>query len=182
MALSDNPAPPSKPPARPSAEAPASDVPSYTANLPAVIAPRPKRHGRWRTGAALVLVLAAAGVAFAYHDQLASRLTEHWRTLLVDRTTPPRPQQGPHVELDMAMSTVEIADGRYVVRGELVNAGTEPGSTTTLKLVFRKGDDVLGERTYPLIEGPIAPGQRQSFSRPFEDPPDGTTNVIPSVK
>jgi hypothetical protein len=68
------------------------------------------------------------------------------------------------------------------VRGELLNAGTAPGSTTALKLIFRNGDDVLGERTYPLVEGPIAPGQRLSFSRPLEDPPDGTTNVVPSVE
>jgi hypothetical protein len=48
--------------------------------------------------------------------------------------------------------------------------------------VFRKGDEVLGERTYPLVEGPIAPGQRLSFTRPFDDPPYGTTNVVPSVE
>ena len=51
-----------------------------------------------------------------------------------------------------------------------------------LKLVFRKGDDVLGERAYPMIEGPIAPGGRLSFSHPFDDPPDGTTNIVPTVE
>ena len=51
-----------------------------------------------------------------------------------------------------------------------------------LKLVFRKGDDVLGERAYPMAEGPIAPGGRLSFSQPFDDPPDGTTNIVPTVE
>jgi hypothetical protein len=69
-----------------------------------------------------------------------------------------------------------------VVRGELLNSGRAAGSTSTLKLIFRKGNDVLGERAYPLTEGPIAPGGRLSFSRPFDDPPDGTTNIVPSVE
>ena len=49
-------------------------------------------------------------------------------------------------------------------------------------VTFRNGDEVLGEQSYPLVEGPIGPGQRLSFSRPFHDPPDGTTNVVPSVE
>ena len=36
-----------------------------------------------------------------------------------------------------------------LVRGELLNSGRTAGSTSMLKLVFRKGDDVLGERAYP---------------------------------
>jgi hypothetical protein len=182
MKLSDNPAPPPTPLGRPSNE----DVPTYTANLPAVIAPPAKvRWGRWST-AALAVVLAAGVAAFAYRTELKSRLPGQWRTLLDETTAGPKqiPVQarGPRVELDTAASSVELADGHYVVRGQLVNAGTAPGSTTALKLVFRKGDDVLGERTYPLVEGPIAPGQRLSFTRPFDDPPDGTTNVVPSVE
>ena len=43
-------------------------------------------------------------------------------------------------------------------------------------------DDVLGERAYPMTEGPIAPGGRLSFSHPFDDPPDGTTNIVPTVE
>jgi predicted Zn finger-like uncharacterized protein len=179
MKLSDNPAPPPSPPP---VHAPSADPPSYTANLPAVIAPRPKVYwGRWAS-AALALAGAAGIAAFAYRDALRSRLPGPWRTLLGTTTVAPKPAQGPRVELDMDASSVDLADGRYVVRGELVNAGTAPGSTTALKLVFRKGDDVLGERTYPLVEGPIAPGQRLSFTRPFDDPPDGTTNVVPSVE
>src|SRR5262249_52513661 len=81
------------------------------------------------------------------------------------------------IELDMAASSIDLADdGRYVVHGVLVNTGTEPGSTTILKLVFCKGHDVLGEKRYPLVEGPIAPKQRLAFSLPFHGPPKGTTN------
>jgi hypothetical protein len=86
------------------------------------------------------------------------------------------------IELDLAASRIELVDGGYVVRGELFNSGRASGSTSMLKLIFRKGDDVLGERAYPLTEGPIAPGGRLSFSRPFDDPPDGTTNIVPSVE
>jgi hypothetical protein len=176
MKLSDNPAPSPKP----------TDTPTYTANLPAVIAPPAKlRWGRWST-AALAAVLAAGAFAFAYRDELKGRLPGQWRALLGEATAAPTQIQlqarGPRVELDTSASSVELADGRYVVRGQLVNAGTASGSTTALKLVFRKGDDVLGERTYPLVEGPIAPGQRLSFTRPLDDPPDGTTNVVPSVE
>src|SRR5262249_49667867 len=157
------------------------DTPTYTANLPAVIAPRPTMPWRRWSTAALVIVLATGIVAFVYRDELKSRLPGQWRLLLGEATAAPKQilvqARGPRMELDMAASSVELADGRYVVRGQLVNAGTAPGSTTALKLLFRKGDDVLGERTYPLVEGPIAPGQRLSFTRPLDDPPDGTTNV-----
>ena len=182
MKLADDPAPPPRPVQPSPAQTSLADTPGYRANLPAVIAPRPKvPWGRWMT-AALVVVLAAGAAAFAYRDTLRSRLPAQWRALL-DGTIATQPAiQGPRVELDMTASSVELADGRYVVRGQLRNAGTAPGSTTALKLVFRKGDDVLAERTYPLVEGPIAPGQRLSFSRPFDDPPDGTTNVVPSVE
>jgi hypothetical protein len=185
MKLSDNPALPPMPVQQSSVPPPSTDTPSYTANLPAVIAPRPKAHwGRWAT-AGLAVVLLAGVAGFAYHDELRSWLPGQWRALLGETAASKQIQlqaRGPRVELDMRTSSVELADGHYVVRGQLVNAGTAPGSTTALKLVFRKGDDVLGERTYPLVEGPISPGQRLSFTRPFDDPPDGTTNVVPSVE
>jgi hypothetical protein len=92
------------------------------------------------------------------------------------------PSDQPRIELDLANSKVELVDGRYVVRGELLNSGRAAGSTSMLKLVFRKGDDVLGERAYPMTEGPIAPGGRLGFSLPFDDPPDGTTNIVPTVE
>jgi hypothetical protein len=150
-----------------------------------------------RSTKALVLVMTVGVVAFACRNQLQSWLPEQWRTVRQETTVvpklirspvqqettaAPKPIRSPRIEFDMLASSVELEDGRYVMRGQLVNAGTVPGSTTALRLVFRKGDDVLGERTYPLVEGPIVPGQRLSFTRPFEDPPDGTTNVVPSVE
>ena len=40
------------------------------------------------------------------------------------RTTAPEPA---HIELDLAASKIELIDGAYVVRGELVNNGGFPG-------------------------------------------------------
>ncbi|MFO1079489.1 MAG: zinc-ribbon domain-containing protein [Reyranellaceae bacterium] len=189
MKLSDNPAPPPPPPPIP--PLPSMAEPTYTANLPAVIAPRPRlRWKRWLV-AAVVVAIAAGAAAFAYRDEIRSRLPAEWRAWLgepaAEIATAARVPEtvvaaAPRLELDLSASSVEIADGRYRVRGELVNAGNAPGSTTSLKLVFRNGDDVLGERTYPLVEGPVEPGQRLSFSRPFDDPPDGTTTVVPSIE
>jgi predicted Zn finger-like uncharacterized protein len=90
----------------------------------------------------------------------------------------PRPQ----LEVDLAASKVDFIDGRYVVRGEIVNKGKAPGTTRTLKLIFKKDSDVLGERAYALIEGPIAPGTRRPFSQVLDDPPAGTTDIVPAIE
>jgi predicted Zn finger-like uncharacterized protein len=186
----------SPPPA--AAERPVPDFvirpqPHYSAGLPAISPPRRTVHwGRWIAGlAAVVFVVGAA--AFAWRDEIMNRLPPGWSALLAAdgargvfasparamRTTAP---EQAHIELDLAASRIELVDGAYVVRGELVNSGRAPGSTTALKLIFRKGDDVLGERAYPMVEGPIAPGDRLGFSRPLDDPPDGTTNIVPTVE
>jgi predicted Zn finger-like uncharacterized protein len=166
----------------------------YSAGLPAISPPRRTVHwGRW-IAAAAVLILAVGTAAFAWRDEIRDRLPPGWSAFLsldgarglfaspakAMRTTA-QPEEA-RIELDLANSKVELVDGAYVVRGELVNSGRAAGSTSTLKLIFRKGDDVLGERAYSMIEGPIAPGGRLSFSRPFDDPPDGTTNIVPSVE
>jgi predicted Zn finger-like uncharacterized protein len=166
----------------------------YSAGLPAISPPRRTVHwGRW-IAAAAVLILAVGTAAFAWRDEIRDRLPPGWSAFLsldgarglfaspakAMRTTA-LPEEA-RIELDLAASKVELVDGAYVVRGELVNSGRAAGSTSTLKLIFRKGDDVLGERAYSMIEGPIAPGGRLSFSRPFDDPPDGTTNIVPSVE
>ena len=88
----------------------------------------------------------------------------------------------PQLEVDLAASKVDFIDGRYVVRGEIVNKGKAPGTTRTLRLVFKKDNDVLGERSYALIEGPIAPGQRRPFSQVLDDPPAGTTDIVPGIE
>jgi hypothetical protein len=165
----------------------------YTSGLPALTQPRPAVHwGRWLTAAAtLAVVLGIAAVA--YRDEIRDRLPPEWRAILSVKTagslfaspataTPPAAPQPAQLEVDLATSKVELVDGRYVVRGELVNSGRAAGSTSTLKLLFRKGDAVLGERAYPLVEGPLAPGARLGFSQTLDDPPDGTTNIVPTVE
>lgn len=88
----------------------------------------------------------------------------------------------PNIEVDLALSKIDVVDGRYVVRGQLVNNGKAAGSTTLLRLTFKKNDDVLGERSFPLVEGPLPPGGRTSFSQPLDDPPSGTTDIVPVVE
>jgi len=43
-------------------------------------------------------------------------------------------------------------------------------------------DDVLGERSYSMVEGPIAPGARLGFRQTLDDPPAGTTDIVPAVE
>jgi len=175
------PADPALPPPTESLPESNGPQPSYTAGLPAVIAPRaPFRWGRWISALVAILIVVGAA-AFAYRDELNNRLPSDWRTVLGFQKTP-KAAEFPRLELDLAASKVELIDGRYVVRGEVLNSGRAAGSTTALKLVFRKGEDVLGERVYPLVEGPIAPGARLSFSHQLDDPPDGTTNVVPIIQ
>jgi predicted Zn finger-like uncharacterized protein len=95
----------------------------------------------------------------------------------------PRAQAArPNIEVDLASSKIDVVDGRYVVRGQLVNNGKAAGSTTLLRLTFKKNDDVLGERSFPMVEGPLSPGSRTSFSQTFDDPPSGTTDIVPVVE
>ena len=166
----------------------------YSAGLPAISPPRRTVHwGRWAAATA-VLILALGAAVFAWRDEIRDRLPAGWsaflsrdgaRGLFASPAKAMRSTALPEesrIELDLAASKIELVDGSYVVRGELFNSGRAAGSTSTLKMIFRKGDDVLGERAYPLTEGPIAPGGHLSFSRPFDDPPDGTTNIVPSVE
>jgi len=78
--------------------------------------------------------------------------------------------------------SLDRVDGHFVVRGQLVNNGRAPGSTTLLRLTFKRNEDVLGERSFPMVEGPLPPGGRTTFSQTLEDPPSGTTDIEPSVE
>ena len=163
------------------------------AGLPALARPQPKSHwGRWLMGVAGLLVVLGAA-AFAGRDQIRAQLPPEWRPILSLDTfrslfAPPStaarrtaPDQA-RLEIDLDNSKVELVDGRYVVQGEIVNTGQAPGSTTRLRLIFRKDNDVLGERAYPLVEGPIGPGARLSFRQALDDPPSGTTEIVPAVE
>lgn len=157
------------------------------AGLPALTTPPPTRTRNWGTwiAYAIVLVVLLGGAGYAYRDQIKARLPASWRALLhldAARATPDAPQVAQaHVGIDMATTKIDLIDGRYVVLGELINTGTAPGSTRRLKLVFRAGEQVLAERAMPLVEGPIAPGARRSFSLPLDEPPSGATNIVPTV-
>lgn len=167
---------------------PATAVPDFVirpsmpgAGLPALTTPPPRKRN-WGTWIAFAIVFAVlfGGAGYAYRGEIKARLPASWRTLLhpnAAAAAPPRPQVG----IDMAATKIDLVDGRYVVQGELVNTGTAPGSTSRLKLVFRAGNEILGERAMPLVEGPIAPGARMSFKLPLDEPPAGATNIIPTV-
>ena len=70
----------------------------------------------------------------------------------------------------------------YVVHGEIVNNGTAAATTSAIKIIFKKSTDVLGEKSYPQKLGPIAPGARLSFSQALDEPPAGTTDIVPAVE
>lgn len=163
------------------------------AGLPALTRPQPKTPwGRWLMAAAGVLVVLGAA-AFAGRDQIRAQLPPEWRPILSLETfrslfAPPSmatrrtlPDQA-RLEIDLDASKIELVDGRYVVVGEVVNTGQAPGSTNRLRLIFRKDHDVLGERAYPLVEGPIVPGARLSFRQALDDPPSGTTEIVPAIE
>ncbi len=98
---------------------------------------------------------------------------------------PGRPQveaARPNIEVDLDSSKIDVVDGRYVVRGQLVNNGKAVGSTTLLRLTFKNNEDVLGERSFSVGRGPLPPGGRASFSQALDDPPSGTTDIVPAVE
>ena len=157
------------------------------AGLPALTRPRPKRHlGRWLTGTA-VLVVVLGSAAFVWRDRILERLPPAFRPILTleafrSQSVAPAKANQARLEIDLDASKIEWIDGRYVVQGEVVNAGRAPGSTSRLRLIFRKNNDVLGERAYPLVKGPIDPGARLSFSQALDEPPPGTTDIVPAVE
>lgn len=190
--------PPASPTASPPPEQPV--VPDFVirpqtpgAGLPALTRSQPKSHwGRWLL-ASVVVVAALGGAAFAYGDRIVDRLPPEWRPILnldalrILSTGPakearPAPPAKARLEIDLEASRIELVDGRYIVRGEVFNAGNGPGSTRKLRVIFRKNDDVLGERSYVLIQGPIEPGARLSFSQTLDDPPPGTTDIVPDIE
>ena len=191
-------APPAEPLAAPRVTAP-STAPDFVirppapgAGLPALTTPpRKSRWGTWLSVViGLVMLLALAG--YAYRAEIKARLPAEWRTLLnVDalrgvfstsaKAARTMPFEGARFGLDVGASKIEFTDGRYVVHGEIVNGGNAPGSTRSLKLVFRAGEEVLGEQTLPLAEGPLAPGARAGFSVVLDEPPPGTTNIVPTI-
>jgi len=163
------------------------------AGLPALTRPQPRSHGgRWLMGAAIVVVVLGAA-AFAGRDKIREQLSPQWQSILSldtlrslfgapTATSRPAPANRARLEIDLDATKVELVDGRYVVQGDVVNTGRAPGSTSRLKLIFRKDNDVLGERAYPLVHGPIGPGARASFRQTLDEPPSGTTEIVPTIE
>ncbi|HTR85047.1 MAG TPA: zinc-ribbon domain-containing protein [Reyranella sp.] len=96
--------------------------------------------------------------------------------------TPAPPAEKAQLEVDLSASKVELVDGKYVVHGQVVNKGKAEGSTRLLKFTFKKNKEVVGEKSYPLVLGPIAPGARLDFSQTLDDPPAGATEIVPAVE
>ncbi|MBN9486194.1 MAG: zinc-ribbon domain-containing protein [Alphaproteobacteria bacterium] len=110
----------------------------------------------------------------------ASPTTSAEATASPNKSEPtPQPAQ---LEVDLALSKIELIDGRYVVRGEIVNTGGSAGTARRLVVTFKKGDDVLATRAYPLALGSIAAGERLSFSQTLDNSPAGATDIVPSVE
>ncbi len=163
------------------------------AGLPALTRPQPKSHwGRWLMGAAVVVAVLGAA-AFAGRHEIRGQLSPQWQSILSldtlrslfgapTATGRPAPANQARLEIDLDAAKVELVDGRYVVRGDVVNTGRAPGSTSRLKLIFRKDSEVLGERAYPFVHGPIGPGARASFRQTLDEPPSGTTEIVPTVE
>lgn len=188
-------APPAQPLSAPRAAAAPDFVirpPAPGAGLPALTTP--PRRSRWGTWLAVVigLVVLLGMSGYAYRGEIKARLPAEWRSILnadalrgmfstSAKAARTAPADQARLGLDVGASRIEFVDGRYVVHGEIVNGGNAAGSTRSLKLVFRAGDEVLGEQTLPLVEGPVAPGARAGFSVALDEPPAGTTNIVPTI-
>jgi serine/threonine protein kinase len=186
-------------PARPPPPAP---VPAGSAGTPTASAPDVTAGGRNRlklyAGATAAMIVLAAGGYFAIATRPATTplrdVKADDRAAANEQAQPRAAEEGARqttqaagrdqrqLALDPATSRIELVDGRYVLRGEIFNVSGAPASTRTLKLVFRRGQEVLGERTYSMVQGPVAPGGRLRFSQTLDDPPEGTTQLVPTVE
>ncbi len=195
------PPPPGLPPSPPPEPTPHFVIRPTTAGsgLPVVAKPPPlpppprRSAGTW-IAVALVLLIACGLGAYAYRDDLMRRLPPEWRALLsadlvrgliASPASAARPATGPRARLrvDGAASRIDLIEGRYVLTGEIVNRGSAPGTPHAMQLVFRAADDsVLGERTLALAPEALAPGARTRFALPLDEPPAGTSTLLPTIE
>jgi predicted Zn finger-like uncharacterized protein len=175
------------------------------ASLPAVIPPKPAFPWRRVVAVGVVVVVLIAAVLFVFRAKIATMISYEARAsapvqVATAAPTPARPapartasaetttrastapEPRPQIEVDLPNSSIEAVDGHFVVRGQQVNNGRAPGSTTLLRITFKRDEDVLGERSFPMVEGPLPPGGRTAFSQVIENPPAGTTDIEPSVE
>jgi predicted Zn finger-like uncharacterized protein len=174
------------------------------ASLPAVIPPKPAFPWRRAVAVGVVLVVLIAAVLFVFRAKIATMISYEARasapvqvatapppaapaparTASAGATTPARTatEARPQIEVDLPNSSIEAVDGHFVVRGQLVSNGRAPGSTTLLRITFKRDADILGERSFQMVQGPLPPGGRTAFSQVIENPPAGTTDIEPSVE
>ena len=181
--------------------------PTRGAALPAVI--EPKADLRWRRyvaiGGAVVAAVALLAALVLFRSEIVGFVSKQASAIksaaapapavTPEPATPaaasvpaaaaavakPVPQNS-HLEVDLGASKVELVDGHYVVHGEIVNSGSAPGTSMAIKFIFKKNNDVVGEKSYPQKLGPVAPGARLSFSQMLDEPPAGTTDIVPTVE
>ncbi|MBV8410594.1 MAG: serine/threonine protein kinase [Alphaproteobacteria bacterium] len=170
-----------EPPAPPVRPAAATAEPTAPAALPpppfdqsARPAARRTRLALYAGTAAALLALVGAGY-FGFATKPAPTLVQASKTGIP--ATAPGPTAGHPLQLDLAASKIELIDGRYALAGEIVNSGSATAAARQLTLVYRKGEQVLGQRTYSLAQGPIAPGGRVKFTLALDDPPPGATQL-----
>jgi predicted Zn finger-like uncharacterized protein len=163
--------------------------PGATAQLPAVIEPKPEFGWNRVLAVAAVVVILLAATAFIFRQEIMAMMAneanaDHSTSVAAApaKMTMPEPPGRAQLEIDVTASKIELVDGRYVVQGEIVNTGQATGSASTLKLTFKRDSNVLGERSYALVQGPIAPGARLGFRQTLDDPPEGTTDIVPAVE
>jgi predicted Zn finger-like uncharacterized protein len=163
--------------------------PGATAQLPAVIEPKPEFGWNRVFAVAAVVVILLAVTAFVFRQEIMAMMANeanagHLTSVAAApaKMTMPEPPARAQLEIDVTASKIELVDGRYVVQGEIVNTGQATGSASTLKLTFKRDSNVLGERSYALVQGPIAPGARLGFRQTLDDPPEGTTDIVPAVE
>src|SRR5262249_27699967 len=117
--------------------------PPYTAALAAAPHKTKVHWGRWIT-AVVTLVIVAGVAAFAYRDELQSKLPGAWRSFLSfdvargflassAKATVAAPDL-PRLQLDLAASKIEWVDGRYLVPADLFTAAHAAGSPPPFQL------------------------------------------------
>jgi serine/threonine protein kinase len=180
----------------PKADAGAATAPAATAVPPAPLPtsepPAPSDPARPAGGrrrlalyaaATAVLVVLVTGGYFEFATKPQPPVQQQQASEQAARAMVPADGRDQHpLKLDLGASKIELVNGRYVLAGEIFNGGSAPASSSRLKLVYRKGDEILGERTYSLSEGPIAPKGRIKFSLTLDDPPAGITQLAGTVE
>ena len=80
-------------------------------------------------------------------------------------------------------SKIDVVDGRYVVRGQIVNNGQARGlDDAAAASPSRRTMTCWASAPSRWSKGRSPPGGRTSFSQTLDDPPVGTTDIVPAVE